>query len=575
MSNQLLFPPVLIALDNNGDTVSGAKLHSYEAGTTTAQSLFTSADSTVAATNPVVADSNGKFPQLYMGSGQSYKLRLSNSADTLTYWEADDYRRVDLEEYVDTLYDLKAYSGPATNLFMRGRSSVGDTGAGRFYWDATSNETVDDGIIVAKTGHSGAGRWKRHFVGPVYANWYLDSLTDDATLAIRSALDAVSAGDKVVLDPNFEYRCKTMLTLTDDDYIDFQGARFGKRYNGTMIKISGNRVKLHDLKINGNHGLYTGDGIELHSGFETEIFGDIQNMTGYALNISQTDMGQRGHFGNGQWESNGGSKVSIRFPEIESIGDRFFEGIYTGGRTLAELRGAENVVFEGCNFKNMVYTNESRKILVTGCQIANGAAPSVTYTVLGNANVLVGNRLSGSVALGEGATDCDVSGNVQAKGNEQTGIFKIEDWSGNEKNRIILSAEITPDWEASTTNPDIGSGLNKIMLSRRDNEVALSGYLSFTTSTTFGDGTWILKLPEETSSTPGFDKLVPKDHSVVGPLMVFNSGVAFRIGVATMASGTNEIKFVVDETTNYFTATKPHTWKAGDRIEWSLSYVIN
>lgn len=566
MSNQVLFPPVLIALDDNGDTVSGAKLHSYEAGTTTAQPLYTSSDTTTAAANPVIADANGKFPQLYMGAGKSYKLRLSNSADTVTFWEADDYH-IENVAYVDTLNDLKAYAGTATNVFMRGRAVVGDTGAGRFYWDAGSNETTDDGIIVAKNGHSGNGRWKRHFVGPIYANWYLNSLNDDATPAIRSALDAAGAGHKVVLDPNFEYRCESLLTLGDDDYVDFQDAKFGKLYNGTMIKIAGNRVKLHALKINGNHGSYTGDGIELYSGTAPEIFGDIQNMTGYALNISQTNAGAAGRFGNGQWESNGGS-ASINFPETESNGDRYFEGIFTGGRTLAELRGAENVVFEGCNFTNMIYTGESRKILVTGCQIANGAVSAV-YTVLGNANVLVGNRLSGDLQLDEDATSCDVSGNVQAGG------FTTEDWSGNATNRIVLSATFTPDWEAATTNPDIGTGVNEIALSRQDNEVSLSGLLSFTSSSTFGSGNWVIKLPEETMSTPGFDKLVPKNRTAVGPLMVFESGVTIRVGVATMAAGNNAINFIVDETSNYFSSTNPHTWKAGDRIEWSLSYPIN
>ena len=49
--------------DNNGNVLSGGLLYTYEAGTTTPQTTFTSRSGTIANTNPIILDSAGRTPE--------------------------------------------------------------------------------------------------------------------------------------------------------------------------------------------------------------------------------------------------------------------------------------------------------------------------------------------------------------------------------------------------------------------------------------------------------------------------------------------------------------------------------
>lgn len=72
--------------DNNGNPLSGGKLFTYAAGTTTPQVTYTTAAGNVAHTNPIVLDSAGRIPsggEIWLTDGLSYKFTLNTSADVL------------------------------------------------------------------------------------------------------------------------------------------------------------------------------------------------------------------------------------------------------------------------------------------------------------------------------------------------------------------------------------------------------------------------------------------------------------------------------------------------------------
>lgn len=76
--------------DNNGTPLSGGKLWSYAAGTTTPQTTYTTAAGNVAHTNPIVLDSAGRVAtgEIWLTAGQNYKFVLMTSADvTLATWD--------------------------------------------------------------------------------------------------------------------------------------------------------------------------------------------------------------------------------------------------------------------------------------------------------------------------------------------------------------------------------------------------------------------------------------------------------------------------------------------------------
>ncbi len=67
-------------VDGNGAPYAAAKMYTYETGTTTPKATYSNAGLTSANANPVVADANGRFPDVYLTAGR-FKILLTTSAD--------------------------------------------------------------------------------------------------------------------------------------------------------------------------------------------------------------------------------------------------------------------------------------------------------------------------------------------------------------------------------------------------------------------------------------------------------------------------------------------------------------
>lgn len=65
------------AVDSSGNTISGARLFFYRVGTSTKKDTFSDSDKTVANANPVVADSGGRFGDIFMLTDEQYKVVLA------------------------------------------------------------------------------------------------------------------------------------------------------------------------------------------------------------------------------------------------------------------------------------------------------------------------------------------------------------------------------------------------------------------------------------------------------------------------------------------------------------------
>jgi hypothetical protein len=71
--------------DNNGVILSGGKIFSYAAGTTTPQATYTSISGATPHPNPIVLDSAGRIPggELWIADGESYKFVVETSTGIL------------------------------------------------------------------------------------------------------------------------------------------------------------------------------------------------------------------------------------------------------------------------------------------------------------------------------------------------------------------------------------------------------------------------------------------------------------------------------------------------------------
>lgn len=85
MTHAIFRLPRSIALDTSANPYAGAKLYFYATTTSTPQDTYTTSALNVAHANPVVADSAGVFPIIYLDPTLTYKLTYTTSADVLIY----------------------------------------------------------------------------------------------------------------------------------------------------------------------------------------------------------------------------------------------------------------------------------------------------------------------------------------------------------------------------------------------------------------------------------------------------------------------------------------------------------
>lgn len=71
--------------DNNGVMLSGGKIYSYAAGTTTPSATYTSSTGATPHSNPIILDSTGRVPggEIWLPAGSNFKFILATSLDVV------------------------------------------------------------------------------------------------------------------------------------------------------------------------------------------------------------------------------------------------------------------------------------------------------------------------------------------------------------------------------------------------------------------------------------------------------------------------------------------------------------
>ena len=115
--------------DNNGVILSGGKLYSYAAGTTTPQAAYTSASGSTPHTNPIILNSAGRVAtgEIWLTAGENYKFSLFTSTDVLiATW--DNITGINgtgiTSNAVNVEYDPAGTGAVTTNVQAKLRESV-------------------------------------------------------------------------------------------------------------------------------------------------------------------------------------------------------------------------------------------------------------------------------------------------------------------------------------------------------------------------------------------------------------------------------------------------------------------
>lgn len=172
--------------DNSGNPLTGGKLYSYAAGTTTPQAAYTSASGATPLSNPIILDSAGRIAtgEIWITAGSNYKFVLKTSTDTtLATW--------------DNITGING-TGITSNA-----SSVTYDPAGTGAVSTTVQAKLREFVSVKDFGALGDG-------------------TTNDTAAIQAAIDSGKGG---IYFPEGKYRVTSQITLTSDLLIFGAGKR--------------------------------------------------------------------------------------------------------------------------------------------------------------------------------------------------------------------------------------------------------------------------------------------------------------------------------------------------------------
>ena len=124
MANTRFLDPTAQAAGDTGTPLSGAKLYFYESGTSTPKNTYSDSGLTTPNANPVVADSAGRFADIFFTSG-NYKVVLTTSAGvTVKTQDPVAANAITTSTFMETLLDDTTAAAALTTLgvssFMQG-----------------------------------------------------------------------------------------------------------------------------------------------------------------------------------------------------------------------------------------------------------------------------------------------------------------------------------------------------------------------------------------------------------------------------------------------------------------------
>jgi len=299
--------------DNDGNVLSGGKIYTYAAGTSTPATVYTSSNGSIAHSNPIVLDSAGRVPtgEIWLTDGINYKFVLNNSIGTLigtydnisginsnfiSFTNSQEIQTATAGQTVFTLTTMQYQVGTnSLSVFVDGVNQYGPSASYAYTETSSTSVTFVNGLHVGalvkftSSQQQGAGAVNASQVaynpagtGAVTTNvqaklrQYVsvkdfgavgDGTTND-TAAIQAALNA----SRYVVVPIGTYRLESTITVPANTRLEFQGgtnivspppAVFFKAHSGVGISLGASCI-ISGGGIYSNKTTYpTGNGVNM------------------------------------------------------------------------------------------------------------------------------------------------------------------------------------------------------------------------------------------------------------------------------------------------------------------------
>jgi hypothetical protein len=235
--------------DNNGNVLSGGKIYTYQAGTTTPLATYTSNSESAFHTNPIILDSAGRVPsggEIWLQLGVGYKFVLRTSADVLiaTYDNIPSSAQPPVANDADSIMYEQGYTVTAGSFVVGKIYRIASVGTTNFTLIGAVNNTVGTHFIATGAG-SGTGTAElsqtvetklRQTISVSDFGAIGNGVADD-TAAIQAAIDSRASVGGVISFPAGIYKITASLTWYSTVSEDVSGISFvGEGRNSTTLK---------------------------------------------------------------------------------------------------------------------------------------------------------------------------------------------------------------------------------------------------------------------------------------------------------------------------------------------------
>ena len=474
--------------DNNGVILSGGKIYTYAAGTTTPQATYTNASGATPHANPIVLDSAGRVPggEIWLTNGLSYKFVVETSTAILIGTYDNILNNTSASGISFT--GFKGQSGTVADLAdADGLDWIGFTPSGANAEPRSAQDKARDFVSVRDFGAVGNG-------------------TTDDSAAFTAAL---AASNCITGVPGDTYFIDNTVTVVSDKQLIANGAAIKGASGETAFLVTGDNVLVDGWVVDANGGLYTfrneGDRNTFSNNVFTNNVGHYIFNTGafYAKVLSNrfecesadTEVTTAVVFEGCQhflYEGNSTNGVPVGWGvQVRSssqsgaiVGNTFRQFIWqqsitaTGGQTVFNFTLGSKVNFKGVQVNGVPVT--------TGVTIT-GSGPTYTATFVagrtaGDVVKLIGFRGAENIQLNTSSFDITVANNV-INGTGDSGIVCLADRvtiSGNivknaaycgialyggqnnitVANNVISDCSLLDDGQSSPENPLVASTFN-------------------------------------------------------------------------------------------------------------------
>jgi hypothetical protein len=440
-------------------------------------------------------------------------------------------------------------------VWINGRTNGGDGGQGWFRVKASGTDNGGTEIVMADT----KALVRDVPAGDVYVVWFG---TD--TTAMIAAGTAAGVNGRVLWTPG-SYTQTAQLTMLN--YQTFEGigeVTITKAFNGDMIEAGAIATQIKNLRLEGAGGSFTGAGVvysNASNGYQYTEDLWVLNTAGAPLKFATADAGQKSSHYFGLFRCFTSTLHGIELPTsgTETVGARDFIDCSGDGSPLIKFGKGINTRIMGGDSTGLDFSNSAGVSLRSSVIGHRLATAGVSITVDGNDFILQGCQIAGGLTIAASA-----SRNVIGPNNFATG-FTVADNSGVggvDANRLYEGHQtFTPTWGVDSGGaPSIGNGTLTGALTHNGRSVRATISWVAGSTTTFGGGVWTFTLPA------GFTA----KEQTQGPAQAVRGNT--RILVPVMAAGSNVVRLLAENQTNFVGATIPGTWANGDTLSFTIEF---